>query len=360
MSDPTDPASATVPPALDPGDAVAVVAPAGGAAGEFEHVLDRGLSTLRERFDLRPVEFPTARREGDWLYDHPEARARDIEDAFRDPEISGVIATIGGNDQIRVVKHLDREVLAANPTRFFGISDNTHLHSVLWEVGVVSFYGGMLMTDLATAGGVFDYTADHLERALFDDAIGPVEPAAEFSDDDPQWDDPETMETPLERERTDGWDWRGGSWRADGRVWGGCLEVVDTVLAADRAMPPVEALDGAVLLLETAEDMPSTADVRRVLLGLGERGVLGAVDAVLHGRPKARNPFEDPGPAARADYRESQYDLVAETVAEYAPDVPVVCGFDAGHTQPVVPVPVGGRCVVDPAAERVAFPVPEP
>jgi muramoyltetrapeptide carboxypeptidase LdcA involved in peptidoglycan recycling len=43
-------------------------------------------------------------------------------------------------------------------------------------------------------------------------------------------------------------------------------------------------------------------------------------------------------------------------VAAYNPDAPVVCNVDVGHTHPVVPVPVGGRCVVDPAEERVAFP----
>jgi muramoyltetrapeptide carboxypeptidase LdcA involved in peptidoglycan recycling len=353
MADPTD---VLVPPPAEPGDEVAVVAPASGAADRYPHVLDRGLSTLRERFDLEPVEYPTARKDDEWLYEHPEARARDIEAAFRDPDVAAVIATIGGNDQVRVLRHLDGAVLREHPTRFLGTSDNTHLHSLLWREGVVSYYGGTLMTDLAAAGGVFEYTAEHVRRALFDEHLGVVAPAEEFSDHDRDWNDPDALDEPLEREPTPGWDWRGGDESADGRVWGGCLEVVDTVLAADRQMPPVEALEGTVLLLETAEDLPEPPAVQRALLGLGERGVLGAVDAVIHGRPKARNPFEDPGPAARAEYREAQTDLVVDIVGEYSPDAPVVANFDVGHTHPVVPVPVGGRCVVAPATERVAFP----
>jgi muramoyltetrapeptide carboxypeptidase LdcA involved in peptidoglycan recycling len=345
-----------VPPAVEPGGTVAVVAPAAGAAARYPHVLDRGLRTLRERFDLDPVEFRTARREDDWLYDNPGARARDIEDAFRDDEVDAVLATIGGNDQVRILEHLDADVLREHPTRFLGTSDNTHLHSLLWEAGVVSFYGGTVMTDLAAAGGVFDYTADGVRRALFAESVGTVEPAAEFSDHDRDWNDPDALGAPLEREPNPGWDWRGGNGTADGRVWGGCLEVLGTVAAADRTMPPVAALEGGVLLLETSEELPGEAEVRRILLGLGERGVLGAVDAVLLGRPKARNPFEDPGAEARADYRTTQYDAVTEVVGEYNPDAPVVCGFDVGHTHPVVPVPVGGRCVVDPTAGRVAFP----
>ncbi|WP_276258232.1 S66 family peptidase [Haloglomus litoreum] len=345
-----------VPPPADSGDRVAVVAPASGAASRYPHVLDRGLETLRERFDLQPVEYPTTRKDDDWLYDHPEARARDIEAAFRDPDIGAVLATIGGNDQVRVLKHLDADVLREHPTRFLGTSDNTHLHSLLWRAGIVSYYGGTVMTDLAAAGGVFEYTAEHVRRALFDEHLGVVGSSEEFSDHDRDWNDPDALAEPLEREPNPGWTWRGGDEPADGRVWGGCLEVVDTVLAADRTMPPLEALDGAVLLLETSEELPGEGEIQRVLLGLGERGVLGAVDAVIHGRAKARNPFEDPGPEARAEYRETQAELVAELVAEYNPDAPVVGNFDVGHTHPVVPVPVGGRCVVDPGAERVAFP----
>jgi muramoyltetrapeptide carboxypeptidase LdcA involved in peptidoglycan recycling len=283
-----------VPPPVSPGDRVAVLAPASGAAATFPHVLDRGLRVLRGRFDLEPVLFPTARRSDEWLYDHPETRARDVEAAFRDPDIGAVLTSVGGNDQVRILRHLDAGVLAAHPTRFFGVSDNTHLHAALWEAGVVSYYGGTVMTDLACAGGPFEYTVEHLRRALFDGTVGEIRPSGEFSDDDPQWADPATLDERLAREPNPGWTWRGGDGRAEGRLWGGCLEVLDTVLAADRTMPPVEALDGAVLLLETSEERPSEGAVRRMLLGLGERGVIGRVGAVLVGRAKARDPFVDP------------------------------------------------------------------
>ena len=344
------------PPPVSRGDRVAVIAPASGSAGKFPHVLDRGLRVLRERFDVEPVLFPTARRSSEWLYDHPAARAHDVQTAFRDPDVGAVLTTIGGNDQVRMLRHLDAGVLRSNPTRFFGISDNTHLHTALWRAGVVSYYGGTVMTDLACAGGPFEYTVEYLERALFEERIGDVRPASEFSDDDPQWADPETLAEPLEREPNPGWTWRGGETRVAGRVWGGCLEVLDTVLAADRTMPPLESLDGAVLLLETSEERPGEGAVRRMLLGLGERGVLGRVGAVLVGRAKARDPFSDPGPEARTEYRETQREAVVEVVGEYNTDAPVVLGVDVGHTHPVVPVPVGGRAVVDPPAERVAFP----
>ena len=59
--------------------------------------------------------------------------------------------------------------------------------------------------------------------------------------------------------------------------WERVSAVLDTVLAADRTMPPVGALDGAVLLLETSEERPGEGEVRRMLLGLGERERRGEV-----------------------------------------------------------------------------------
>ena len=345
----------TVAPPVSPGDRVAVLSPASGGGHRFPHAYERGLRLLRERFDLEPVAFPTATKSSDWLYENPEERARDVERAFRDPDVGAVFATIGGNDQVRVLAHLDGDVLEANPTRFFGSSDNTHLHSLLWERGVVSYYGGDVLTTLGTAVGRFPEAGEWLSRALFEASFGDLSPAAEWTDDDPDWSEPGYHETALERE-PGGWEWRGGDGRADGRLWGGCLEVLDTVLAADRTCPSTEALDGGVLVVETSEELPGEGAVQRLLLGLGERGVLGAVDAVLVGRPKARNPETDPGPAARVEYRETQSDLVTAVVGEYAPDTPVVCGVDVGHTYPSAPLPMGGRCVVDPDAERIGFP----
>ena len=345
----------TVAPPVSPGDRVAVLSPASGGGHRFPHPYRRGLRVLRERFDLEPVAFPTATRSSEWLSDHSEARARDLERAFRDPDIGAVVATIGGNDQIRILKHLDGDVLAANPTRFFGSSDNTHLHSLLWERGLVSYYGGMVLTTLGTEVDRFPEASEWLSRALFEESFGALTPATEWTDGDPDWFEADYHEAELGREPGE-WSWRGGDRRADGPLWGGCLEVVDTVLAADRTCPSTEALEGGVLFLESSEELPGEAEVRRMLLGLGERGVLGAVDAVLVGRPKARNPHEDPGPAARAEYREAQYDLVTGLVAEYAPDVPVVCGVDVGHTYPAAPLPVGGRCVVDPTDRQIGFP----
>ncbi|UPV75943.1 LD-carboxypeptidase [Halorussus limi] len=346
-----------VPPALDRGDRVAVVAPGSNRATDYPHVYELGLERLREVFDLEPVEFPTATKSSDYLYDHPEERARDVMDAFADPEISGVVTVIGGFDQIRILKHLDPATLRENPTRFYGISDNTNLASYLWNLGVVSFYGGTVMTDLAMQGSMHDYTVEYLETAFFADdldAFGDLRPAEEFTDEDLDWEDPEKLDQHRETEPNPGWSFRGAETAVSGRTWGGCLSTLDMQLRTGRYLPAPEDLDGRILLLETSEELPSALAVREVLIGMGERGLLERFAGVLVGRAKARNLFEDPGPEARAEYREDQRETVADVVAEYNPDAPVVFDVDFGHTAPVVPMPVGGRVEIDPASEAIS------
>ena len=156
------------PPAMAPGDRVAVLAPSSGGAREAPHLLELALDRLRDVFDLEPVVYPTARQGDAFLRDHPEARAADLHAAFRDDEISGVFATIGGDDQLRVLKHLDPEVLREHPTRFYGMSDNTNLGLYLWREGVVSFNGAQLLNEIATPGGLPEYTERYCRRMFFE------------------------------------------------------------------------------------------------------------------------------------------------------------------------------------------------
>ncbi|WP_137286513.1 S66 family peptidase [Halorussus salinisoli] len=347
-----------VPAALERGDEVAVVAPASGRAADYPHVYELGLERLREVFDLEPVEYPTATKDSDYLYDHPEERAQDVMDAFSDPDVSGVVTTIGGFDQIRILRHLDPEVLRENPTRFYGISDNTNLALYLWNLGIVSFYGGMVLTDLAMQGSMHDYTVEYLETAFFADdldAFGDIRPAERFTDEDLDWANPENLDRHREMEPSPGWTWRGPETAVSGRTWGGCLGTLDMQLRTGRYLPVAEDLDGRILLLETSEELPSAMDVRQFLVGMGERGLLERFAGVLVGRAKARNLFEEPGSEARAEYRENQRETIAEVVGEYNPDAPVVFDVEFGHTAPIAPVPVGGRVEIDPASETIAF-----
>ncbi|SEP20951.1 Muramoyltetrapeptide carboxypeptidase LdcA (peptidoglycan recycling) [Halogranum amylolyticum] len=343
------------PPPVERGDKVAIVSPASGLADRFPHVYERGLDRLRSVFDLEPVEFPTARESDSYLFDHPEERAEDVERAFADPEIAAVVSTIGGNDQIRILEHLDADVLRANPTRFYGISDNTNLAQFLWNQGVVSYYGGHLLTEFATPGPLPEYLESSLRTALFEESVGSIAPAVEFTDQDVGWDDPDRIDDSPEMERNPGWTWRGGDDAVEGRTWGGSLEITALQAAAGRYLPDPAELDGAVLLLETSEELPSPGEVQRVLLGLGERGLLSRFDGFLVGRVKARSHLVDRSQDKREAYRAKLQQKYVDVISLYNETAPIVLNVDFGHTNPIVPVPIGATATIDPAAERIAF-----
>lgn len=344
-----------LPPAAERGDTVAIVSPSSGLADKFPHVYDLGIERLREVFSLEPVEYPTARKSTEYLTANPEERAEDVMAAFRDPDISAVIATIGGIDQIRVLEHLDPDVLRENPTRFFGSSDNANLAAYLWNCGVVSFYGGNLLTEFAMQGSMHEYTVEYLERALFGESLGDLRPAEEFTDHDLDWDDPDNLERRREHEPNPGWEWYGPERAVSGTTWGGSFETVDLQLSADRYLPEPERLDGSVLLLETSEMLPDPWYVQQTLLGMGERGLLERFDAALVGRIKARSRSVARDREERREYRERVRETMLEELRRYNSAAPIVFGVDFGHTAPIAPVPIGGEVEVDPGAERIEF-----
>ena len=71
----------------------------------------RRCERLRAITGLVPVEFPTTRK----LDASARERADDLNAAFADPEIRAVLATVGGDDQITVVPHLDADARPGRP-----------------------------------------------------------------------------------------------------------------------------------------------------------------------------------------------------------------------------------------------------
>src|SRR4029079_103366 len=143
---------------LREGDRVAVVSPSFAAPGAFPAVHEVAMRRLRDELGLEPVEYPTTRRLGC----APKERAADLMDAFADPSIRAVLATIGGDDQITVLPHLDPAVVTANPKPYFGYSDNTNLLNWLWYHGVPSYHGGSTMVHLGRGEGLHPVSTESL------------------------------------------------------------------------------------------------------------------------------------------------------------------------------------------------------
>lgn len=337
------------PPKAAPGDKVAVLSPSAGLPGLFPIPFDTGLQQLRKSFGLVPVEYPTTRRMNASAAD----RAADINAAFADPEIKAIIASIGGEDQITVIPHLDDAAIRANPKPFFGYSDNTNLLAHLWNLGLVGYHGGSVMCQFGRCGGMHPLSADSLRAALF--TAGPYElrAGADHTDVDKDWADPASFDAPPPMTPSTGWTWHNAGRVVESTTWGGNLEILSWLLMAGRDIRPPEAYDGMILLLETSEELPSATEVFRILRNMGERGLLARFAAILFGRAKAWS-FDRPNdPAEKARYAEEQRAAVLKALSAYAPDAMAVFDVDFGHTDPQLVIPYGGRVRVDGVARRI-------
>ncbi|MFE2345428.1 S66 family peptidase [Kitasatospora cineracea] len=338
----------TYPPKPRPGDRIAVVSPGFAGPGAFPHPHELGLRRLREEFGLEPVEYPATRKLGAT----PAERAADLHAAFADPTVTAVMATLGGDDQITVIPHLDAELIRANPKPFFGYSDNTNLLDFLHRQGVVAYHGAAVMTQLGRPHAVHPLTAASLRAALFDSGPYELTAATEASTVLGRWEDEATFAREPASEPVTGWHWHRPDRVVEGTAWGGNLEILHWMAAADRLRPAAEHA-GGVLFLETSEELPSATEVFRMLRNLGERGLLRQFPALLVGRAMAWT-FEHPhDTGARARYRADQRAAVLRALAAYAPDTMAVFDVDLGHTEPQLVIPYGGLVRVDGPARRI-------
>ena len=106
------------PPKASSGDRIAVVSPSFAAPGLAPAMHEQALARLAELTGLVPVELPTTRQLGG----SPQERARDLNEALADPSIRAILASVGGEDQITVIPHLDADLVRADPKPLLGHS----------------------------------------------------------------------------------------------------------------------------------------------------------------------------------------------------------------------------------------------
>jgi muramoyltetrapeptide carboxypeptidase LdcA involved in peptidoglycan recycling len=337
------------PPKARPGDKVAIVSPAFAAPAVAPEVHEQALQRIRDVLGLEPVEYPTTRRLGA----SPRDRAADLNAAFADPEIRAVLATIGGDDQITVIPHLDAGPVRADPKPFLGTSDNTNLLSWLWTHGVAAFHGGSTQVHLGPGPAIDEVHLRSLRAALLEGGRLEITEPGESEDVGRDWQDPAALTSYGDREATEPWVWSGPARTVTGPTWGGCIEVLQWILTAGRFPPDPSVLEGGVLLLESSEDLIPASEFGYITRSLGERGLLEAVDAVVVARPPTSTHEHRPGADARAASRAAQRDAALEQIRRYNPEAVVVVGVPFGHTRPQWILPHGGSITVDSERRRV-------
>lgn len=335
------------PQALRAGDKVAAVSLSWGGPGTFPEQFELGRRQLEEAFGVEVVAMPNALKPADWLWRHPEARADDLMMAFDDPAIRGVFSTIGGDDSIRLLPYLRQDILHDNPKVFLGYSDSTVTHMACLKAGVRSYYGPSIMAGFGERGGLFPFTIDTVRNTLFKPRANWTLPrnTGPWSTEVIDWDEPIEPGVTRPREAPSQWRWLQGESHVNGRLLGGCLDVLDFLRGTDY-WPDRRHWKGAVLFLETSEAAPPPSRVTRFLRTLAAMGLLQEIRGLLFGRPGGCRP------EAFSDYDDAILKAVRD---EAGLDIPVVTHLDFGHTDPMWVLPMGATIDIDCTTRRLVL-----
>lgn len=326
------------PSRLKAGDIVAIVSPSWGGPSIFPHVYENGLRVLGD-LGLRIKEYPTARADDRFLYVNPQARAKDINDAFADPDVKAIFASIGGDDSIRILPFLDLEIIKNNPKILMGYSDTTTLLTYINQLGLVTFNGPSVMAGFSQAGALPTGFIEHVRSLLF----SPHEDYeyrsyGVFCDGYLDWRNVDDVGKTKELKPDSGWRFVQGSGTVVGELFGGCIEVLESLNGTDY-WASKEFWNGKILFLETSEEKPSIERVRRMLRNYGMQGIFEKAVGVLFGRPRDYT-----------DEEKSEFDrMVIEVIAgEFGNgEIVVVTNMDFGHTDPQFILPLGVKAEVD-------------
>ncbi len=293
------PSSLARPPALRPGDRVAVLSissPADPAA------LAIGLDALRFA-GLEPVVYPSAHDQGSmrpYLAGDDAMRVADLHAALTDPGIAGIIFATGGSGSQRTLEAMNLDLIAMQPPKVLaGYSDVTAvLEAVARKLGWTSLLSPMV----TSGGGPFGhYSYASMLRALMH-----PERAMELS---------YPQATTIS----------GGT--AVGRTLGGNLTLLVSSIGTQTSWPAA----GGILLVEDENEEEYRLD--RMLTQLRRSGYLDGVAGIVAGT------FVGCGSP------ELIQEILAERLGDL--DVPLLAWANVGHGGYFQTFPIGVAAELD-------------
>ena len=339
---------------------VGVVSLSAGTLGEdfVRHELELGVRRL-EHYGLKVKFLPHALKGIDYLKAHPEARAADLLEAFRDPEIDLILCAIGGDDTYRLLPYLfdeGRLEKAACRKPFLGFSDSTVNHFMLHKVGLPTFYGQSFLSDVCEMDTeMLPYTRRYFEELLRTGTIRRVKPSEVWYEGRTDY-SPACLGTPLPAHPVEGWKLLQGPPVFSGKILGGCLDTIHDFFDGERyadmpalcqkygLFPGAADWQGRILLLETSEEQMSPEKFSRALGFLKQAGVFKAVSGILFGRPMDNV------------HREEYHRRLAAAVDD--PSLPILADVSVGHALPRCILPFGVNARVDAQAQTITFDAP--
>ena len=299
----------TIPPSLNKGDLITVVAPSGKVNPEYVLRSKSVLESWGFRVELGKSVFNEYGR----FAGTPEERLCDLQTALDNPESKAIFCARGGYGIVQLLENLSLESFKKNPKWLIGYSDITALHAQINNAGICSIHA-LMSSHLAEEKG-HDKASLYLKDLLFGKPICY-----------------ETKSHPLNK-----------TGEAKGILRGGNL----SVLSGLRGTP----YDFAANTILFIEDVGEKAyHIERMMYNLKLGKVLQNLSGLIVGQFSECE--EDPL------MNKSIYESISELVAGYY-DYPVCFDFPVGHVKNNFPLICGGNTELRISPEKVVIKLPK-
>jgi len=299
-----------VPELLKKGSRIAIL---GGSSPSSDYKAEDFVRAATE-MGFVPVLYKSATAKHGYLAGTDKQRAADINAAFADDSIDGIVTIRGGYGMHRILPLLDFKAIRSHPKFFAGYSDVTAMHTALNQLcGFCTYHMQMVG---AWVGGMDDYTKGFVRAMLFE---GRAE----------NYDDPK--DAPARRTLVPGC--------AEGVLCGGNL----SLLAASMGTPWEIDTRGKLLFLEDVGEAPYRID--GMLTQLRNGGKFADAAGIILG--DWHN--------CQGDEKAQKQGLDLETVFEeliVPAGKPTFMGVVCGHCSPSMSLPLGRRFRMDACACR--------
>ena len=288
----------TKPPALQPGDTIAIVAPASNIKRDL---LESGCDALRA-LGYNPVYQDSILDQDLYFAGSLQRRARELEEMFVRDDVRAIICARGGYGTNYLLPALNPHKIISHPKIFVGYSDITTLLTCFADsAGMVTFHGPMVTKDFACPGGV--------DIASWEAAVTGLS----------RWQPdlgPDSGAKPL----VEG--------KADGILYGGCL----SMLVASLGTPHEIRTSGTILFIEDIATKPYQID--RMLMHLKLAGKLNHVKGIVFGEMLDCAQHKDQGYTLE--------EVILRILADLK--IPIAYGVRSGHvSRGNITLPIGVR-----------------
>jgi muramoyltetrapeptide carboxypeptidase len=290
------------PPALKPGDTIAITSPAGAV---WDPVQVETFSSILKGFGFKITLGKTLSEKFGYFAGTDELRAGELNSFFADQTIKGIFCMKGGWGCARLLDKLDYNLIEKNPKMLIGFSDiTTLLIAISAKTGLVTFHGPV------GNSGWNAWTSDMFKNVTMDPNALPV------------FTNPATEDAIVTI----------NSGKANGELIGGNLSVI-TSLMGSTYLP---GWKNKILFLEDVKEEPYRID--RALTQLKLCGVLNSISGFVFGKC-AKCLAEEPQKAF------TFHEVILQHIKPLG--IPAFYGAMIGHIENKLTLPLGIRAEMD-------------